>query len=47
MIILFQTVSDDTSGVEVGDVEITIVFVITDSSGLLEVGLANLKTFIE
>lgn len=50
MRILFQTVSDDTSGsgfFVVGNVEIKIVFVVTDSSGILEEGLANLQTFNE
>ena len=48
MKILTQTVSEDTTGVVVADVDLKIVFVVTDSSGTLEEAVAlHLQTFID
>ena len=46
MTILAQTVSDETTGTGVGDVDLKIVFVVTDSSGTFE-GAVNLQTVID
>ena len=46
MKILTQAVSDDTTGTQVADVDLKIVFVVTDASGHLE-GSVHLQTVID